>query len=180
MRRGMRKLTGIVFAAAVMCLTGTAWAVDKDDDLKPDDSEHIGYDASALSPDQASEVESKFPEESKAVREALARHIAHANGRQLEAYLDDFLKERIRYPELERSYAERVMALEGLELTVKAVEFQKLTRTTATIHTRQISKYVDEKGLPRTDDVIISYRWIKDANDGVWRISFTERKRLTE
>ena len=176
----MKKLNSVMFALAVLCMSGTAWAVDKDDDLKPDDTEHIGYDASALTPNQASEAEAKFPAEAREVREALARHISHANQRQLEAYLDDFLKERIRYPELERSYAERAMALESLELEIKAIEFQKLTCTTATIHTRQISKYVDEKGVFRTDDVIISYRWIKDANDGVWRIAFTERKRLTE
>ena len=177
----MRKLKCFVFAAAaVLVMTGTAWAVDKDDDLKPDDSEHIGYDANAITPNQASEVEAKFPDEAKAVREALARHVAHANQRQIEAYLGDFLKERIRYPELERKYAERAFALESLELTIKAIEFQKLTRTTATIHTRQISKYTDEQGIPRVDDVIISYRWVKDAADGVWRIAYTERKRLTE
>jgi hypothetical protein len=90
----------------------------------------------------------------------------------------DFIAERIKYPELERNYAARAMGLMDLKLDVKAVEFSLLTRTSATVHTRQISTYTDETGQKRMDDAIISYRWLKDAKDGVWRVAFTERRRF--
>ena len=61
---------------------------------------------------------------------------------------------------------------------VSSIEFSQLSRTAATVHTRQISTYADEAGQNRVDDVIISYRWLKDAKDGVWRVAFTERRRV--
>ena len=77
----MRKLKCFVFAAAaVWVMTGTAWAVDRDDDLKPDDGEHIGYDANAITPNQASEVEARFPEEAKKGAEEAKRIAQTAAG----------------------------------------------------------------------------------------------------
>ena len=155
-----------------------AWAVDLDDDIKPDTTEHITYNSQDSTTSQSAEIEKKFPEEAKQVRDALQRHISHANSLDLDGYLSDFLPEKVRYPDLERDYAKRAMELKDLKLEIHSIEFQKLNRTSATVHTRQIASYTDDAGSKIVDDAIISYRWIKDANDQVWRIAFTERKRL--
>ena len=86
------------------------------------------------------------------------------------------LRERIRYPEVEKNYAQRAMALPGMRIEVREVYFSRLTRTAATIHTRQISSYLDADGKRVVHDAIISYRWLKDSTDGVWRVAFTERQ----
>ncbi|MBQ9395124.1 MAG: hypothetical protein IJU23_06350 [Proteobacteria bacterium] len=156
-----------------------ALAIDLDDDIKPDDEEHITYNASSSTTEQSRQVEAKFPDEAKEIRDAIARHLGHANSRDLEGYLSDFLPERVRYPELDREYAQRAMAQKDLKLEIKSIEFQSLTRTSATIHTRQIATYINDKGQNVVDDAIISYRWIKDANDQIWKIAFTERRRIT-
>lgn len=181
----MKTKTTIIASLAILIacffVSSSAFAVDRDDDLAADNNEHIGYDAnSSQAQNQSESVESKYPEEAKEVREALAHHLEHANTLNLDAYMDDFKPERMRYPELNREYAERAMALKNLKLEIKAIEFQKLTRTSATVHTRQISSYVDESGHTQTDDAIISYRWLKDTDTGKWRIGFTERRRLTQ
>ncbi len=154
-----------------------AMAVDLDDDVSPDTQERIGYDSA--NDQSVSEDEAKYPAEAKEVRAAIERHLSHVDAKDLNGYMSDFLKERMRYEALEREYAARALSLKDLKVVVKAVEFQKLSRTAATVHTRQITSYVDETGHPTVDDAIISYRWIKDANDGIWKIAFTERRRLT-
>lgn len=172
----------LIPALALICLLSLplhAFAVDRDDDLAADTSEHIGYDTNSAAENMSAKVEAEFPDEAKEVRAALERHLMHANTKDLDGYMSDFMSERMRYPELNKEYAQRAMALKDLKLEVKAIEFQKLTRIAATVHTRQISTYKDESGKPQTDDVIISYRWLKDSKDGVWRIAFTERRRLT-
>lgn len=161
-----------------MAISVPAFAVDLDDDLKPDTNEHIVYEASATSTAQSAEVEKKFPEEAAQVREAIQHHLNHANTLDIEGYLSDFLPERVRDLELDRDYAQRAMALKGLKLEIHSIEFAKLNRTSATVHTQQIASYVDESGNKIVDDAIISYRWLKDANDQIWKIAFTERKRL--
>lgn len=173
----MRKslLPAISFSLFFSC---PALAIDLDDDIKPDDAEHIAYNADASAADQSQKVESKFPDEAKEVREAIARHLNHANSLDLDGYLSDFLPERVRYPELDREYAQNAMAQKNLKLEIKSIEFQSLNRTSATVHTRQISSYINDKGEHTLHDAIISYRWVKDANDQVWKIAFTERKRL--
>lgn len=154
----------------------SAFAVDKDDDIAPDSEEHIAYDANTVKSAKSSELEAKFPAEAKEVQAALDAHLEHANSRNLDGYMGDFITDRMRYPDLERKYAERAMALKDLKLEVKTVEFAMLTRTSATIHTRQISSYTDEQGQTHIDDAIISYRWLKSGN--TWKIAFTERKHL--
>ena len=106
-------------------------------------------------------------------------HVKHAVDKDVDAYMDDFKLERMRYPELEREYAQRAMNLDRLQIEVKAVEFSEITSTSATIHTRQVTQYDDETGTTHIDDAIISYRWIKDANANAWKIAFTERRRLS-
>lgn len=153
-----------------------AFAVDTDDDVKPDTDERIAYDQTTT---QASaDIEAKFPVQAQEVRAALDAHISHATQKNLDAYMEDFVKDRMRYPELEREYAARAMALKDLTLDLKAIEFAALSATSATIHTRQISKYKDDSNLAVVDDAIISYRWIKDSKTGKWQIAFTERRRL--
>ncbi|MBO4351666.1 MAG: hypothetical protein J6A01_12080 [Proteobacteria bacterium] len=169
-----------IFAIALCIVTlvtvPAAFAVDKDDDIAPDSDEHIAYDANSTKSAKSTELESKFPAEAKEVQAALEAHINHANARDLDGYMSDFVADRMRYPELEREYAQRAMALKDLHLEVHAVEFALLTKSAATIHTRQISRYTDDKGKPHIEDAVISYRWLKNGND--WKIAFTERKHL--
>ena len=169
----MRLPLGSYALFVAMVFASPAFAVDLDDDVTPDTQEHI-----ASEPDNAksNEVEATFPDEAAAIREAVARHVRHANTRDLDGYMGDFLKERIRYYDAEVAYAKRAMALADLQIQIQHISFTKLSRTAATIHTRQISTYTDDHGNPVRHDAIISYRWIKDANDGVWRIAFTERQ----
>ena len=173
-------MRNLLFPALILSLlfSAPAFAIDLDDDIKPDDEEHITYNATTSTTEQSKQVESTFPDEAKEIRDAIARHLDHANSRDIEGYLGDFLPERVRYPELDRDYAQRAMAQKDLKLVIKSIEFQNLTRTTATIHTRQIATYIDDKGNHIVDDAIISYRWIKDANDQIWKIAFTERRRI--
>lgn len=91
--------------------------------------------------------------------------------------MDDFAKQRVASPELAREYARRAMSLKNLNIVLHAIEFAQLSASAATVHTRQISSYIDASGHPITDDAIISYRLI--VNDGQWKIAFTERRRLT-
>lgn len=151
-----------------------AYALDRDDDVGQDTQEHILYEASGA----GAEIEAKYPEEAARVREALLRHVRHANGRDLDGYMSDFLPERVRYPEEERAYAARAMSLDGLEIEVRAIEFSGLTRTSATVHTRQLSRYRDAAGRAVVDDAVVSYRFLRDSRDGEWRIAFSERRRL--
>lgn len=167
-----------LISASLFILVPCAYAVDLDDDIKPDSNEHIAYDTTNNAVNQTSEVEKKYPDEAKEVREAIERHLNHANTLDLEGYLADFLPERVRYPELDRDFAQRAMAQKDLKLEIHSIEFTKLSRTSATVHTRQIATYIDDQGIQTTDDAIISYRWIKDANDQIWKIAFTERKHL--
>lgn len=170
--------SALIAFASLFLLMPSAYAVDLDDDIKPDNNEHIAYSADANAVNQTSEIEKKYPTEAAEIREALQRHIAHANTLDLEGYLSDFLPERVRYPELDRDYAKRAMAQKNLKLEIHSIEFSKLSRTSATVHTRQIASYINDEGIQTTDDAIISYRWLKDANDQVWKIAFTERKHL--
>ena len=167
--------------AALLCIAMTmfipvAFAVDKDDDIAPDSDEHISYSEDSTKSAKSAELEAKFPDEAKEVQEALAAHLNHANSRDIDGYMSDFIPDRMRFPELEREYAQRAMALKDLKLEVHAVEFALLTRTAATIHTRQISRYIDDSGKVHVEDAIISYRWLKSDNS--WKIAFTERKHL--
>ena len=168
-------------SATILCIAMTiavpvALAVDKDDDIAPDSDEHIAYDANSTKSAKSAELESKFPAEAKEVQEALEAHLTHANTRDLDGYMSDFVPERMRYPDLEREYAQRAMALKDLHLEIHAVEFALLTKNAATIHTRQISRYTDDSGKPHVEDAVISYRWLKNGN--TWKIAFTERKHL--
>ena len=171
----------LFFLAMVLggCLMWTtpAWAIDRDDDVRADDDEHIAYEAS--SSQESAKIEAKFPDEALAIRQAIERHVDHANTRNIDGYMADFLAERLRNPEIERKYATKAMALKDLNLSVHAIEFAALSRTAATVHTRQIASYSLDDGQKHIDDAIISYRWIKDSNDGQWKIASTERRRLT-
>lgn len=171
----------ILFACAAalfsLCsLVPLAMAVDADDDIKPDESERINFDANVTTA-QSAEIESKLPEEAKAIREVIQHHIDHATSKDLDAYMEDFVQDRLRYPELEREYAQRAMALKDLKLDLRAIEFVQLTNHSATVYTRQISSYTDDHNQKIIDDAIISYRMIK-ADNKSWKIAFTERKRL--
>ena len=171
----------ILFACAaaifMMCASvPLAMAVDADDDIKSDGDERIVFDIHVTT-EQSREIENKFPAEAAAVREAIQAHVAHAIKKDIDAYMADFMVERLRHPELEREYALRAMALKDLKLDLRAIEFVDLTRNSATVHTRQISSYTDDQGNAVVDDAIISYRMIL-TSDNHWRIAFTERKRL--
>lgn len=174
----MRKIL-FICATAIFSLCAAvplAMAVDADDDIKPDENEKITFDGQETTAESA-EIEAKFPNEAKAVRETLNQHISHVTKRDLDGYMNDFAPERMRYPELEREYAQRAMALKDLVVEVKAIEFAHLNRTSATVHTRQISTYINDDGKKVIDDAIISYRLIPGKDSG-WKIAFTERKRL--
>lgn len=168
----------ILFAVAAIAWMPNAYAVDKDDDIKQDTDEHIAYDENETLGASA-KLEKQFPKEAEQIKTALNNHIMHAQTRDLDAYLADFLKDRVRYPEQAKEYAQRAMALKDLELKLLAVEFATLTPQNATVHTRQVTSHTDENGNTIVDDAIISYRWIKDAADHTWKIGFTERRRLS-
>ncbi len=167
----------IAIAIFIAATPATAFAVDRDDDVKIESEDSIAYQQSSSV--ASSEIEAKFPKEAKEIRAAHALHVKHAIDKDVDAYMDDFKLERMRYPELEREYAQRAMNLDRLQIEVKAVEFSEITSTSATIHTRQVTQYDDETGTTHIDDAIISYRWIKDANANAWKIAFTERRRLS-
>lgn len=167
----------IAIAIFIVATPATAFAVDRDDDVKIESEDSIAYQQSSSV--ASSEIEAKFPKEAKEIRAAHALHVKHAIDKDVDAYMDDFKLERMRYPELEREYAQRAMNLDRLQIEVKAVEFSEITSTSATIHTRQVTQYDDETGTTHIDDAIISYRWIKDANANAWKIAFTERRRLS-
>lgn len=167
-------LAAVIFG---LCAAAPGFALDGDDEIKPDNPEERIADEATTA--ESAKIEAKFPQEAQEIREAIARHVKNANDKNLDAYMADFISERIRYPEIERKYAERAMSLTDLKLDVHTIEFSNLTRAAATVHTRQISTYTDETGQKQIDDAIISYRWLKDAKDGVWRVAFTERRRLT-
>ena len=167
---GVGSLIFVLCAAAPLAV-----AVDSDDDVRSDDNEKISF-SGADSSDKSAEIESKFPSQASEVREFLAHHIEHAQNRDLDAYMADFLADRMRYPDLERDYAKRAMALKDLKLELLAMEFVQLNATTATVHTRQLSSYTNDNGQKIVDDAIISYRILK--NGDIWKIAFTERRRL--
>lgn len=167
-----------LFALTAIAWSPNAYAVDKDDDIKQDTDEHIAYDENKTL-DTSAKLEKKFPHDAAQVKEALNNHILHAQTRDLDAYLADFFKDRVRYPDLAREYAQRAMALKNLEIKLLAVEFATLTPQNATVHTRQVTSHTDNNGNTIVDDAIISYRWIKDAADNTWKIGFTERRRLS-
>lgn len=146
-------LAAVLFA---LCTATPVFALDGDDEIKPDNAEEKIADEATTA--ESAKIESKYPQEAKEVREAIARHISNANSKNLEAYMSDFISERMKYPELEKKYAERAMSQTGLKLDIRAIEFSQLSRTSATVHTRQLSTYTDEGGQNRMDDVIISYR----------------------
>lgn len=152
------------------------FGVDRDDDVKIENGDSIAYAQTA--PTDSDAVEAKFPDEAKEIRAAHAKHVQNAVRKDIDAYMNDFNADRMRYPELEREYAQRAMNLKNLQIEVKAIEFSELTRTSATIHTRQITQYDDDSGIAHIDDAIISYRWIRSGSDP-WKIAFTERRRLT-
>ncbi len=169
-------LFGLGAAVFSLCaLAPLASAVDKDDDIKPDDTEKIAYNGNESS-EKSAEIESKFPAQAKEVREFILSHVAHAQNRELEKYIGDFMADRIRYPELEREYAQRAMNLKDLKLELLAMEFVQLNNTSATVHTRQLSSYTNDHDQKVVDDAIISYRLLKSGDE--WKIAFTERRRL--
>ena len=173
----MKKLM-ILFAFASLAWAPNAYAVDKDDDVKQDTDEHIAYDENETLGASA-KLEKQFPKEAAQIKEALNNHIMHAQTHDLDAYLADFMPSRVRYPEQAKAYAQRAMALKNLDLKLLAVEFATLTPQNATVHTRQVTSYTDDNGNTIVDDAIISYRWIKDASDNIWKIGLTERRRLS-
>ena len=176
----MKILRNLIFGlgAAIFTLCAAApiaSAIDRDDDLKPDENEKISYTGEESS-EKSAEIESKFPTQAKEVREFIANHVAHAQNHEIDNYMNDFNADRIRHPELEREYAQRAMALKDLNLQLVAIEFVQLSEKSATVHTRQISSYTNDKGQKVVDDAIISYRIQK--RDNAWKIAFTERRRL--
>ena len=165
-------------AAALFTLCAAvplAMATDSDDDIKPDDNEKINFDGKETT-DQSAVIESKFPSEAAAVRALINDHLAHVAKHDLDGYINDFVPDRMRYPELEREYAQRAMSLKDLHIELKAIEFANLSRSSATVHTRQISSYINDAGQKVVDDAIISYRMITTGK--TWKIAFTERRRL--
>ena len=176
----MKLLQKVLFGLGVVVFSLCAsaplvWAVDKDDDLRPDENDKIGYTGHESSA-QSAEIENQFPAQAQEIRLFITEHVAHAQNRDIDKYMADFMAERMRYPELEREYAERAMALKGLKLELLAMEFVQLSATSATVHTRQLSEYINDAGQKVVDDAIISYRVLK--NNDAWKIAFTERRRL--
>jgi len=150
-------------------------AQDKDDELKPTDHPKLSFDPHA-SPESSASLENQFPEQAAEIRAFIAAHVSRAHARDIDGYMSDFVPTRLRHPEIQRDYAERAMALEDLQLSLVAIEFQQIQPRSATLHTRQIATYRDEHGQPVVDDAIISYRLQK--TDSQWQIQFTERRRL--
>ena len=150
-----------------------ALAQDKDDDLKPDDTEHIEMQDSV-----SSEVEAQFPKEAAEIRAFLNDHIAHANALDADAYLADLLLEKQKKIDLVKDYTSRALAMPGLKLELLAIEFAQIQPRAATIHTRQRSSYTNDQNERVIDDVIVSYRLMRDDKNA-WKILFTERRRLS-
>lgn len=163
-------LTGLVL---LMLSIQPALAQDKDDDLKPDETKHLD-----VSDEAAVGVEQQNPKAAAELRQFIADHVMHANTKNIEAYMNDFDLSQQKHPELLREYSERAMALKNLKIEVLAIEFAKIQTEAATIHTRQRSSYTTENGTNIIDDVILSYRLVRDDQHS-WKILFTERRRLS-
>lgn len=174
----MKRTFFVLFAASLAAIPATVYAIDRDDDVKTESEDSISYQQAASTASAA--LETKYPQKTKEIRDAHALHIKHALDKDIDAYMNDFNLERMRFPDLEREYAQRAMNLPNLQIEVKAVEFSEITLNSVTIHTRQITRYTDEAGMPQIDDAIISYRWVRDAHSQAWKIAFTERRRLSD
>jgi len=155
--------------------TSPLLAQDKDDELKPTDHPKLSFNPHA-SPESSVSLENQFPELAAEIRAFITTHVSRAHSRDIDGYMSDFVPTRLRYPEIQRDYVERAMALEDLQLSLVAIEFQQIQPRSATLHTRQIATYRDEHGQTVVDDAIISYRLQK--TDSQWQIQFTERRRL--
>lgn len=163
-------MTGLIL---LMMSLQPALAQDKDDDLKPDETKHL-----EASDEASTDVEQKNPKVAAELRQFIADHVKHANTKDIDAYMNDFDLSQQKHPELLREYSERAMALPNLKIEVLAIEFAKIQKEAATIHTRQRSSYTNEHGVSVIDDVILSYRLVRDAQHS-WKILFTERRRLS-
>ena len=162
----------------LLCVPGsfsTVAAQDKDDDLKPDQTQHIEKVEQIAS---SAEIEKQNPEAAAQIREFLRQHIEHANSGDVEIYMGDFLIARIKQVEELREYTKRAMQLKNLKIEQLAVEFAQIQPKAATVHTRQRSSYINEHGDVIVDDVILSYRLQKNDDDQ-WKILMTERQRLS-
>lgn len=164
-----------IFLSALLFLSCVqpVMAQDKDDELKPDETKRL---------DTADEpgvgIEQTDPEAAAEVRKFLIEHIAHANQKDIEAYMGDFDLSQQKQPEHLREYSERAMALPNLKIEILAIEFAKLQKQAATVHTRQRSSYTNAQGVTVIDDVILSYRFVRN-DQNAWKILFTERRRLS-
>ena len=128
--------------------------------------------------DPSAQVEAQNPEAAAEIRQFVTEHVAHANSKDIDVYLNDFFMERQRRPDLLREYSERAMALKDLSIELRAIEFVQIQQNAATLHTRQISTYINNKNEHVVDDVVLSYRLLRDQA-GAWKILLTERRRLT-
>ena len=91
----------LFFLAMVLggCLMWTtpAWAIDRDDDVRADDDEHIAYEAS--SSQESAKTEAKFPDEALAIRQAIERHVDHANTRNIDGHMAETPKSNANTPQ---------------------------------------------------------------------------------
>lgn len=163
-------LMGLIF---LMISLQPAWAQDKDDDLKPEETRHL-----EASDTTATDAEQQNPQAAAEIRQFLAMHIAHANAKDVEAYMGDFDAKQLKHVDDLREYTMRAMALNALKIELLAVEFAQIQEKAATVHTRQRSGYINDSGQNVVDDVILSYRLVRDDNHA-WKILFTERRRLS-
>lgn len=171
------KISSLLFSMGLLLLSSVVFAQDKDDDITESDEERLVY-AGSLAQEARAEIEAQYPNEAKEVRAFIASHVEHANAKAIEAYLADFHPPRYQYPELEREYAERVMALKDLNIEVRAIEIVKLQPRAAILHVRQLASYLNENSEAMLDDAIISYRLQKNHEDDRWVILASDRKRL--
>ncbi len=171
----MKRIGLTLSACIVLALWAPTFALsqDKDDDLKPDQLQRIEAQVS-----DSAAVEKQHPKAAEEIRIFMNAHFEHANALDMEAYLNDIYLEKQSRPDLIKDYTKRAFALKNLHLQLLSIEFAEIQRRSATVHTRQRSTYISESGENVVDDVIVSYKLMRDDNNA-WKILLTERRRLS-
>lgn len=170
------RLKTFILILILGCIPSIGFGQDKDDELRPDETEHMADVKTTAG--ASAELESKHPEASSQIRAFLSGHMLHANSKDVDAYLSDFLTERVRRPDLQREYVERAMGLKDLSMRLVSIEFAQIQASSAIVHTRQISTYQNEAGEKVVDEVMLSY-WLVLDQENAWKILSTERRRLS-
>jgi len=167
------KRIGLTLTALILLAPGNLFAQDKDDDLKPDQTQRIEAQVS-----DSAAVEKQNPTAAAEIRAFLNAHLEHANALDVDAYVSDIYLEKQRRPDLIKDYTKRAFGLKNLRLQLLSIEFAQIQERAATIHTRQRSTYTSEAGENVVDDVIVSYKLMRDDSNA-WKILLTERRRLS-